>query len=161
MRLLNTVLMAGLFIGMVAQSSKSQNLYIQKTDGSVVTEPLSSVATLTFATTDLNVNFATGTTDVYALSDIRKLYFTANVTADEPLEANTQACTIYPNPAKDHVVVNNETGSSQLLRIYHYNGQLVMNQQVPEGKTTLSLCNLNPGFYLVQVGEFTLKLIRQ
>lgn len=153
--------MTALFIGMVAQSSKAQNLYIQKTDGSVVTEALSSVATLTFATTDLNVNFATGTTDVYALSDIRKLYFTANVTAEEPLPAASAAVSIYPNPASDFVVVNNQSGASQMVKIYHYNGQVILTQQVREGKTTLSLTNLSPGLYLVQAGEFTLKLIRQ
>lgn len=160
MRFLNTILPALLLIGIVVPDSKGQNLYIQKTDGSVVVEALSSVQTLTFETTDLHVNFIPGTTDVYALSDIRKLYFTANVTADEPLAAEATAITVYPNPANDFVAISNGSGRELLVKFFQYDGRLVLSQVVTEGKTLLSLAGFPSGLYLIQADGLTLKLIK-
>lgn len=61
---------------------------------------------------------------------------------------------LYPNPAKDFVIVNvNVTGSNLVLNIYNSLGKLVQKNQLVNTSTKLFTKHLQSGLYYIQVLE--------
>jgi hypothetical protein len=59
---------------------------------------------------------------------------------------------LYPNPAKDVVVITNPGTASPLqLNIYNQQGQVVMTRQLSAGSNTVQLKQLAKGVYIVQL----------
>ncbi|MES2679529.1 MAG: M4 family metallopeptidase [Bacteroidota bacterium] len=73
---------------------------------------------------------------------------------------------IYPNPATDHLVINNETGDLN-VNITDATGRLIFAKQVQRGEETIDLSTVAKGIYLVQVSDQlgktvkTVKLVKE
>ena len=58
---------------------------------------------------------------------------------------------IYPNPAGEFINIESKGISIEMLNLYDLNGQLLLNKQIAESKTQLTLTNLNPGIYILKI----------
>ena len=80
--------------------------------------------------------------------------FTVSIT-----ENNEVAFMMYPNPAKDYLTI--ESANAAVVKIYSVSGQMLSEQNINEGTTTIDLSNLNAGIYFISVNETVVRLIRQ
>lgn len=78
-------------------------------------------------------------------------------TSTEDLELFTMK--VSPNPAIDQLQVTSET--SGILQIRDIAGKLLLRENVPSGKSKVSLDGFSPGLYIVQKGNESHKLIIQ
>lgn len=159
MRYLQTVLIA-MFIGMVLNQTKAQNLYIQLTDGSITTDELSDIRKLTITGDELTVHFWAGTADVYGLSAIRKLYFQENVAVTE-LSSATSSLGVFPNPAHSSITVRGLRDKPTEVLVFRSDGQLVISSTLSTSNASIDISSLVPGLYLLRTDGQTLKFIRQ
>lgn len=107
---------------MVIGSLHAQYFHIQKKDGTLHTESISSVNNILFPGNNLQINYSDEPAISYALQDIRKMYFGTNglkeiSTVDQPI------IWIQPNPVKDNFILKMQDESSAWLRIYSGMGQ--------------------------------------
>ena len=85
---------------------------------------------------------------------------TATVTLTVSVEENNQiAFVMYPNPAKDLVTI--ESVKDAVVKIYSVNGQMLSQQNISEGVSTIDLSNLNAGMYFISVNETMVKVVKQ
>ena len=56
---------------------------------------------------------------------------------------------IYPNPAKDNIVIENINFSINSIDIYNITGQLVMSKNVNSMNTVLNISDFQKGVYLL------------
>jgi hypothetical protein len=82
---------------------------------------------------------------------------TLNVTQDLQTQIK-----LYPNPANNHVIVD-LSGNDELLpiRVIDFSGKQVMLIEASYSKTRIDITDLQPGIYLVNVGNTTQRLIKQ
>lgn len=71
---------------------------------------------------------------------------------------NTNTTTVYPNPCNNLLIID-ATISKNEYSIFDNTGRLVMNGNLT-GKTALDVTNLQPGFYILQLGEQNLKVVK-
>ena len=74
-------------------------------------------------------------------------------------ENNEIAFVMYPNPAKDLVTI--ESAKDAVVKIYSVNGQMLSQQNISEGISTIDLSNLNAGMYFISVNETMVKVVKQ
>ena len=85
---------------------------------------------------------------------------TATVTLTVSVEENNEiAFVMYPNPAKDLVTI--ESAKDAVVKIYSVNGQMLSQQNISEGVSTIDLSNLNAGMYFISVNETMVKVVKQ
>ena len=68
---------------------------------------------------------------------------------------------VFPNPAKDRIVVFSENKDPQEYRIYNLTGSLVQTGMLVQGNNQLNISSLTPGFYIIESGQISTKLIVQ
>ena len=127
---------------------------IVKTDGVSTSYDMSSDAKIYYSDTQLFLK-SNGETVSYNLLELRKAYFTAPQDVEE---VDYQELTIYPNPAKDVLRINNLT-DNQLVTIYSINGAVV-KKIIASGDTEIDISNLNAGIYIIGVGNEFSKFIK-
>lgn len=66
---------------------------------------------------------------------------------------NSELFSFYPNPAKGELFFNNVSGNPLLVKIINTSGAMVFEEQMNVGNKTLSVGNLSPGFYVLQVSD--------
>lgn len=72
-----------------------------------------------------------------------------------------KALRVFPNPAKDRIVVFSENKDPQEYRIYNLTGSLVQTGLLVQGNNQLNISSLTPGFYLLKSGQASVKIIVQ
>lgn len=81
------------------------------------------------------------------------------------LEDNSIKVRVYPNPANDYVIIDAGDLIIQRVEVLDMNGRLVQTEKFQQSQPTLSLQNLQKGFYLLKVrsdqGEKVLRIIKQ
>ena len=77
---------------------------------------------------------------------------------DIPAQSNFK---VFPNPAKDRIVVASENKNPQEYRIYNITGSLVQSGILVQGNNQLNISSLTPGFYVIKSGQISTKLIVQ
>lgn len=85
-------------------------------------------------------------------------YSEHDITDDVPTyEVKTQA---YPNPANDQLTITG-TKAGQNIRITNLNGQLINSFTAEEGNTIISLSSFIAGMYLVNIDDYTVKIVKE
>ena len=79
---------------------------------------------------------------------------------------NNPTFTLFPNPAKDFIVIASEAWQSQSIEIYNMQGQLVLNSPFEKGargigSQQINIEQLKPGIYFIKVGKLTKKIIKE
>jgi len=54
---------------------------------------------------------------------------------------------LYPNPAKDYVIIETQTWGNATFMIYDLQGRKILTKQVKSDKIVIRLDNLNNGIY--------------
>lgn len=67
---------------------------------------------------------------------------------------------LYPNPISDYIQISSDKKDKMKVKIYSSAGQIV-HTGVYLPKESIDISNLTPGFYLVQVDQTILKLIKK
>ena len=95
---------------------------------------------------------------VYENGESKKVSSTVSLTVSIA-ENNEIAFVMYPNPAKDFVTI--ESAMDAVVKIYSVNGQMLSQQNISEGISTIDLSNLNAGMYFISVNETMVKVVKQ
>ena len=68
---------------------------------------------------------------------------------------------VFPNPATDHIMVQNLGKGIGQIDLYSMQGKLMRTSLVPHGqtKTLMDLGGLDPGTYILQAGEDRRQLV--
>lgn len=93
-------------------------------------------------------------------SIIRKITFTSTSLATQETGQKKSQIRLYPNPASDFIKVSSVRKEKMNVRIYSSTGSLVING-IFQPDQEINISSLTPGFYLVQVNETTLKMIKK
>jgi hypothetical protein len=101
-----------------------------------------------------------GAIPAYKAANQWKDFYYIATTAIEPIEASNFK--IYPNPVKNELFI--EGGELNLEKetasIYNLQGQEIINRRL-EGATTINVSQLTPGVYLLKIGAYTSKFIKE
>jgi hypothetical protein len=74
-----------------------------------------------------------------------------------------QTLTIYPNPVVNGVLTVQipENIQTDVIHIYDFRGQLVVSKVVGASTTDINVSHLSNGMYVVRVGAYTEKFVKQ
>ena len=150
--LITALILIGLASSAIAQDEMIFN--IMKTDGSTTSILMNKDARIYYSDTQL-LFFDGNETVSVNLSEIRKAYFTA---PQDVNEIENQQFSIYPNPAKDVLRINN-ISDNQEVRIYSINGAIIKKSVVSEN-AEINISDLNAGIYIIGVGNEFSKFIK-
>ena len=143
-----------------AKADELISIYLNNSDLSPVRIDISTISTIKFKSTKIVVNSNDNTSSDFYFSDIVKVTF--NEEGGLSIEtANIQTSSIYPNPVKDNLTIQNAgdlVGSD--IRIYSTTGQLVASHSQWNGES-IDVSHLCPGVYFVNTNSTTLKFVKQ
>lgn len=151
------LLTAGLFLAS-NNTVKGQSILIQKQDGSIHTELISNVRNVHFSSDDLVLQFTNGSTNGFALSELKKVYFDTTIGV---AEQSTDKLTLSPNPATNTIYIQGITSFNETLSVYRADGALVFSQDVSSSNLSLDLSEFSPGLYIVHIAGVTSKFIKK
>ena len=73
-------------------------------------------------------------------------------------ETKNNLLKVYPNPAKDHVVISN-ISKGENISVYDLSGKMLFQTKSPGNSLNINTSSYKNGIYLVKVGENTTKII--
>lgn len=145
-------------------------------------------AAFSFAQTTIKVTYYTGSTQDYTIDTSGKLYFsgsnllvkttsTANdvsipttiirkitfsstILATQEIGVNKNQIKLYPNPSSDIIRITSDKKEALKVKIYSAEGRLVLTGTYQPNED-INISSFKGGFYLVQVNNTTLKLIKK
>lgn len=150
--LLTALILSGLAFGVKAQSGVVFSL--ETISGLTYEYSMDETAKIYFSDTELLFKNEDVSINL-PLSEISKAYFT---TYEEVGETGNQQLSIYPNPVKDVMKINN-LGDNQLVTIYSLKGQTVM-QFTASGEASVNVSDLHAGIYIISAGNSVSKFIK-
>ena len=140
--------------------TKAQSVIVKQFDGTENTELLTTVRNLSFSGSDLVLTFTSGSTDIYSLSTVRKIYFDTNISVNENTELSGNSLHIFPNPAGNSITVQSVSNKVSIVNIYRTDGSLVISQVVSTESQTLDISQLSSGLYLLTMNGQSAKFIK-
>lgn len=91
---------------------------------------------------------------------IRKITFSSTVLATQEIGSNKDQIKLYPNPSSDFIRITSNKNEALKVKIYSAEGRLLLNGTYQPNED-IDITNFKEGFYLVQVNNTTLKLIKK
>jgi hypothetical protein len=73
-------------------------------------------------------------------------------------ETKNNLLKVYPNPAKDYVVISN-ISKGENISVYDLSGKILFQTKSPGNSLNINTSSYKNGIYLVKVGENTTKII--
>ena len=144
---------------LVIQMLSAQSLVVEALDGTTQVYDMAAVSKLDFtASGSLKVLKTDGTADTKAISETRKVVFSAE---DAPITAISEsskasALKVYPNPAKNEITVE---GASDDILIFSANGGLVSTTKAAD-KAVVNVSSLADGVYVLRSGKSAARIIK-
>ena len=92
--------------------------------------------------------------DLSTLKDFRSI----NTTYLSTTETKNNLLKVYPNPAKDHVVISN-ISKGENISVYDLSGKILFQTKSPGNSLNINTSSYKNGIYFVKVGENTTKII--
>lgn len=134
-------LSAVLLLGLGLTGLQAQTMYVKQSNGTQTAYALSNVRKMTFSAGNVTVQKTDNTTGVYALSGLKYLSFENLTTGiNEPQMAAGNTLLIYPNPVTDMLTID-LTGTNNgegHISILNLEGKVMQKQQT-EGTGIVSL----------------------
>jgi len=119
---------------------------------------LSGIRKITFSENEIRVVNFNNTFTTFAVSDLNKMFFTGT-TSEIAETTNSTKFYIYPNPAKNFVRLVIQESEVSTASIYNLSGSLLIKKPVSIEDNEIDISNLSVGVYLLKVGNKTDKLI--
>lgn len=133
------------------------SIYLNNSDLSPVRIDVSSISTIKLKKTKFVVTNYDATSNDFYFSDVIKIAF--NEEGGTSIETvNSQTTSIYPNPVKDNLIIQNVTDSD--ICIYSITGVLIAQYSQWNGES-IDVSHLCPGIYFVNTNSTTLKFVKQ
>ncbi|WP_312400084.1 T9SS type A sorting domain-containing protein [Chryseobacterium sp.] len=145
-------------------------------------------ALFSFAQTGIKITYLTGTSQDYTISTSGKLYFSGNnlfvktsssandvtiptnivrkltfttaTLATQEIGLNKNQIKLYPNPSSNIIKITSDKKEVLNVKIYSTEGRLVLSGTYQPNQD-IDISTFKEGFYLVQVNNTTLKLIKK
>lgn len=116
---------------------------------------------LYFSGSNLLVKTTSTATDVsIPTTIIRKITFSSTILATQEIGANKNQIKLYPNPSSDIIRITSDKKEALKIKIYSAEGRLVLTGTY-QSNEDINISSFKEGFYLVQVNNTTLKLIKK
>ena len=116
---------------------------------------------LYFSGSNLLVKTTATATDVsIPTTIIRKITFSSTVLATQEIGANKDQIKLYPNPSADFIRITSDKKEALKVKIYSAEGRLMLSGTYQPNED-INIGSFKEGFYLVQVNNTTLKLIKK
>ncbi len=139
---------------------KAQSMIIRQTDGNQHAELLNTLQKVTFSVNDLLLSFKSGTTDVYSLSTIQKVYFDTETSTDDLNAPTRNKLSVYPNPVISTLTVLNIPEEATTIFLYRADGELLMQQTVTDDTKTIDISSLQSGLYFLTAAGSSVKFVK-
>ncbi|MGN0033063.1 MAG: T9SS type A sorting domain-containing protein [Candidatus Limimorpha sp.] len=143
-----------LFTAFYLNAQNSAIFTIEKTDGTQIDMPMGSNDEITFSNSEIIVSNQGQTINI-ALQEINKAFFQKTTSLNS---VNKQSLSIFPNPAKDIIRINNLEGNNE-VSIITLQGQTIKKSDVTNDGN-IDISDLNPGVYIINVGKLVSKFIK-
>lgn len=129
--------------------------------GSTQDYTIATSGKLYFSGSNLLLKTTSTATDVSIPTNIiRKITFASGNLATQEIGRNTSNIKLYPNPSADFVKISSDKKQKMNVKIYSSSGSLVLKSTfMPDEE--INIRSLSAGFYLVQVDQTTLKMIKK
>ena len=141
---------------------KAQSIVIRTSDGTESTDQLTSLHKFTFSNNQLVLSYNDGTSALFDLSSVDKVFFEDVMTdVNTALLNDGTTLSLYPNPATDLLLFKNLPEDNAAVKIYRMDGKLMLNTQLTSDTPSLDVSTLPNGLYIVKMNDQTLKFIKQ
>ena len=141
-----SILVFGIFALYVLPVS-AQSLYVRNANETQEIYQLSSISKLSFSASDLIVHKTDNSTVTHAISEIRYMSFSDYVDIFMPREQE-DVLTVYPNPASNLLNINlpsDKLGGE--LHVLSLDGKTLMSHKLVDSQTAIDLNALPQGIY--------------
>jgi len=145
----------GVILLLAGQLSAQAMQLIAVTSDSEITYVLSDVNEIVFENNTMTINSLsdaplTGVTDI-SFVDLATEFKTLHPEA---------SVFVFPNPVQTNLSVSGVNGDVK-IKLFNLGGTLLQTIPAQEKSTSIDVSSLQPGLYLLQIGERTLKFIKQ
>ncbi len=121
--------------------------------------PSSEGIYFSFSATDTLMRFQTTSgIQSFSVDMVRSIAFSDN-NAISQASLDSKQLVLYPNPAKDYIVIGGEPAEQQPVTIYSATGVVVTQGQYSFGEK-IDISGLKRGFYVVKIGANALKMYK-
>lgn len=150
-----------LFLIFFFTTGRTQTLVVKLYNGTENSRPISTIRHLTFPAGNLLITFSDGSTEPYALTDVRSVVFVSAPLSNEmPGTNENEIFKVYPNPAGNSLQVEGITGENIQLRIFNVYGALLMQTDNFPAKGTIDISPLKPGMYFIEINNHISKFFK-
>jgi hypothetical protein len=129
-----------------------------ETESVLTTLPIAScVANNASTVGDYDITLAGGASNNYSFKYVKGT-LTVNA-ANVIRDASTAGYSVYPNPAKDFVIIKNTDNTSLTVKVYDITGSLKLQRKIDNG--IIDLKGLSSGIYNLQFDGYNFKILKQ
>lgn len=138
-----SVLCTGQTASLTAGGANSYTWNTNSNNTSIVVSPS---ANTTYTVNGTNANGCSGTATITQI--------VSACTGINPIAANEQTVSVFPNPTTGYFTLNvNNYSESLKVTIYNSIGQLVLTQKIDALRTEINVTELNAGIYFIRIEE--------
>lgn len=138
---------------------RAQNLVLKLNDASEIQNLLSEIKKLEFSDNNLLITKNTGIAQTYPINDVQKLYFGTIAKINTDIAVHS-AISIFPNPTQQFIEVTGIPVSANSIKIFQTDGKLILQENVTETHKTIDISRLNPGLYIINIQNQSLKFYK-
>lgn len=154
--------MMGLLLFLFAVVSFAQTtIKVTYYTGSTQNYTIENSGKLYFSGSNLLVKTASSASDISIPTGIiRKITFSSTILATQEIGLNKDQIRLYPNPSAEFIRITSDKKESLKVKIYSTEGRLILSGTYQPNED-INISGFREGFYLVQVNNTTLKLIKK
>lgn len=150
-----------LFFVFFFSAGYTQTLVVKMFNGTENSRPINTIRHLTFPAGNLLLTFSDGSTEPYALADVRSVVFVSAPLSNEmPVTSENEVIKVYPNPAGNSLQVDGITTENIQLRVYSVYGALLMQTDNFPAVGTIDISHLKPGMYFIEINNHISKFFK-
>jgi hypothetical protein len=149
-----------LFFRIGVSELNAQHLTIRLHDGTESTDLLSKIQKLSFSEGNLVLAYKSGSSELYGLSTIQKLYFDNITSVADNSSGDGSKISVYPNPVGNVIMLKNIPGGITPVFIYGVDGKLLIRAEISSDSQTIDVSNLQCGLYLIFADGQAVKFIK-
>jgi hypothetical protein len=152
---------------------KAQHIIIKTLDSNEILRQLGSIKKISFYDNKIVVNYLNEDEEKFDISKIKIIYFKNGIFSSDTIISQTynsiafnkfndteEKISIYPNPSKNKISINNLTASSK-ISIYSIQGYKIFESEINQSNNSIDISQFPKGFYLVKINDKVIKLIKQ
>jgi hypothetical protein len=145
------------FACLYPQLTHGQRMLIKSTDGTESVRSLSLTSKITFSNDALVLTEKTESEEI-KLQGIFSLKFKNELSLSaKDINISSSALSIYPNPARETVYVQNLSTEYVAAKVYNLYGRLLVQTKVNAGNNAIQVDCLPQGIYVIQINNKGLK----